>query len=331
MKEKNKKKRGKKVMFIFSIILAILAILMLIGFIVNSILSNGELEKVASYGQMIDINGEKMHVYSMGDGEETIVLLPGFGVALPSADFGPLMRELSEKHTVVTVEYFGIGFSDQTAIPRTNENYINELRTALEKAGFTPPYILMPHSASGIYSEYYANKYPDEIKGIIMLDTTSTAEEDPKGAPSFIYSIAKFQQRVGMTRLTMGLVPETKLIENGYTKKEISDYMTFNYHVLNDSLINQSNLLVDNIKEVNTLAFPNSIPVLKLISSQAIKKMAKLKKDDGMGYQNDHLKRLGNNASYKIVDASHFIYQTKTPEIVEITEKFLNKIKPQQQ
>lgn len=331
MKEKIKRKRGKKVMFIMGIILAILATFMLIGFVVNSVLSKGELEKIAPYGQMVQINGEKMHVYSMGDGEETIVLLPGLGVALPSADFGPLMRDLSKKYTVVTVEYFGVGFSDQTNIPRTNENYINEIRTALEKAGFAPPYILMPHSASGIHSEYYANRYPDEIKGIIMLDTTSTAEEELKSAPSFIYSIAKFQQAIGMTRLTMNLIPETKLVENGYTKKEIFDYMKFNYHLINDSMINQSDLMVDNIKKVSALTFPNSIPVLKLISSETIKKMAKQKKDDGMGYQNDHLKRLGNNASYKIIDASHFIYQSKASEIVEITEEFLNKIKPQQQ
>jgi pimeloyl-ACP methyl ester carboxylesterase len=64
-----------------------------------------------------------MHVYALGDGGKTIVLLPGFGVSLPSADFGPLMRELSKEYTVVCVEYFGIGFSDRTDTPRTNENY----------------------------------------------------------------------------------------------------------------------------------------------------------------------------------------------------------------
>ncbi|XMB66956.1 alpha/beta hydrolase [Mycoplasmatota bacterium zrk1] len=322
--EKIKKKRGKKVMIIIGIILAILATLMLIGFIINSILSKDELEDIAPYGQMVDINGEKMHVYSMGDGEETIVLLPGFGVSLPSADFGPLMRELSEKHTVVAVEYFGVGFSDQTDTPRTNENYTNEIRTALEKAGFNPPYILMPHSYSGIHSEYYANKYPDEIKGIIMLDTTSSAETESKRTPSFLYSIAKFQQTVGITRLAMSLMPETKLLENGYTEKEISDYLTFNFHVINDSLVNQSDLMVDNIKEVSTLDFPSNIPVLKIISSDTIKNLAKLKKDDGMGYQTEHINRLGNNASYKIVDGSHFIYQSKAAEIVELMENFFN-------
>lgn len=271
-------------MFVIEIIIAGLIVLMLVGFIVNSTLSKGEKGKIAPYGQMIDVNGKKMHIYSMGSGKETIVLLPGLGVSLPSADFGPLMRNLSKKYTVVSVEYFGVGFSEETDVPRTNENYTNEIRIALKKAGFNPPYILMPHSASGIVSEYYASKYPEEIKAIIMLDTTSTAEKELKRAPGFIYNIAKFQQATGMLRLAFKLAPETKLIKNGYTEKEISDYMKFNYHVINDSFINQSNLLVDNIKEVKALAFPANIPVLKLISSSTIKNMAKRKKNDGMGY-----------------------------------------------
>jgi len=318
--------RGKKLMYIAGVIITILLAIMVIGFVVNSILSKDELEKIEPYGQMVDVNGKKIHVYSMGNGEETIVLLPGFGVSLPSADFGPLMRELSTKYTVVTVEYFGIGFSDKTDIPRTNENYTNEIKMALQKAGFAPPYILMPHSASGIYSEYYASKYPDEIKAIIMLDTTSSGEKVTKNPPRFIYSIAKFQQKVGMTRLTMSLVPETKTIENKYTEKEILHYKLFNYHVLNDTMINQSILLGDNINEVNSIDFPNNIPVLKIISSQSIKNMAKQRKDDGMGYQNDHLKKLGSNATYKIIDGSHFIYQNDSPQIMKLTEEFFNSI-----
>jgi len=318
--------RGKKLMYIAGVIITILLAIMVIGFVVNSILSKDELEKIEPYGQMVDVDGKKMHLYSMGNGEETIVLLPGFGVSLPSADFGPLMRELSKKYTVVTIEYFGIGFSDKTDIPRTNENYTNEIKMALQKAGFAPPYILMPHSASGIYSEYYASKYPDEIKAIIMLDTTSSGEKVTKNPPRFIYSIAKFQQKVGMTRLTMSLVPETKTIENKYTEKEILHYKLFNYHVLNDTMINQSILLGDNINEVNSIDFPNNIPVLKIISSQSIKNMAKQRKDDGMGYQNDHLKKLGSNATYKIIDGSHFIYQNDSPQIMKLTEEFFNSI-----
>jgi pimeloyl-ACP methyl ester carboxylesterase len=254
----------------------------------------------------------------MGDGEKTIVLLPGFGVALPSADFGPLMRELSKEYTVVCIEYFGIGFSDQTDTPRTNENYTEEIRTALSLAGFKAPYVLMPHSASGIYSEYYAAKYPDEVSAIIMLDTTSTAITGTKNPPKFLYGLGKLQQACGLTRIAVGLMPPSQKAENGYTEKEISNYKLFAYHVLNDTIIDQSYRMLDNINEVNAIALPQEIPVLKLISSQTEKKA-------GAEYQTNHLNRLGANAESKIIDSSHFIYQTNVTDICDATSTFLKK------
>jgi len=323
---KTKKGRGKKIMIIAAIIIGVIALLMLIGFIVNSIKSKGELEKIESYGKLVDVNGSNMHVYSMGSGEKTIVLLPGLGVALPSADFGPLMRELSEKYTVVALDYFGVGFSDEVDTPRTNENYTEEIRIALDNAGFAPPYVLMPHSASGIYCEYYATKYPDEVESIILMDSTSTSSYEVQNAPKqpkWIYNIAKFQQKIGVMRLNACLIPETKKAENGYTQKGIDDYKVFSCHVINDTWIDQASRLMDNIKEVSEMDFPHDIPVLKIIASDTIDNMAKRTKGDGMAYQERHLKRLGENVTYKTVEATHFIYQTIVTEIVTITNEFL--------
>ncbi|MFX4263339.1 alpha/beta fold hydrolase [Pelotomaculum propionicicum] len=315
---KIKTTRGKKVMTVLAIILGIIVGLNIIGFAINKIFFSNELEAVSPYGQLVEVNGRKMHVYSMGNGEKTIVLLPGFGVSLPSADFGPLMRELSKEYTVVCIEYFGIGFSGQTDTPRTNENYTEETRTALSLAGFKAPYVLMPHSASGIYSEYYAAKYPDEVSAIIMLDTTSTVKTGAKNPPKFLYGLGKLQQACGLTRIAYGLMPPAQKAENGYTEKEISDYKLFANHVLNDTIIDQSYRMLDNINEVNAIAFPQEIPVLKLISSQTSQKA-------GAEYQTDHLNRLGANAESKIMDGSHFIYQTNVTEIYDATSTFLKQ------
>lgn len=173
-------------MIVFVIILGTIVCMNSIGFVINKLFFSNELEAVSPYGQIIEVNGQKMHIYSMGSGGKTIVLLPGFGVSLPSADFGPLMRELSKKYTVVCIEYFGVGFSGKTDTPRINENFTEEIRTALSLAGFKAPYVLMPHSSSGIYSEYYAAKYPNEVSAIIMLDTTSTAKTGTGNPPKLL-------------------------------------------------------------------------------------------------------------------------------------------------
>lgn len=311
---------------LFSVLIIVL-ILILVGFIVNSIFFKNELTKITPYGKIVNVNEHKMHLYSMGNGDETIVILPGFGISLPSADFGPLMRKLSENYKVVTVEYFGTGFSDQVSSDRTNENYINEIRTMLNEAGFKPPYILMPHAAGGIYSEYYATKYPGEISSIIMLDTTSTASFGGTPPSKFVYNMAKFQQAIGLTRLLGKSSTGTRTTENGYTEKELLDYKRFNCHLVNNTIINQSNFLMKDLEEVNALDFPRSIPVLKILSTQTLTAMGKCSEEEGMVYHNLHLDKLGENASYKVIDSSHFMYHTNVDDISDFTNEFLNKSK----
>jgi hypothetical protein len=84
-------------------------------------------------------------------------------------------------------------------------------------------------------------------------------------------------------------------------------------------MIDQSYRTLDNIKEVNAIAFPQEIPVLKLISSQSEKKA-------GVEYQTNHLNRLGAKAESRVIDCSHFIYQTNVKDICEATSTFLEKI-----
>lgn len=94
--------------------------------------------------------------------------------------------------------------------------------------------------------------------------------------------------------------------------------MNLHYHVLNDTMINQSYRMLDNIKQVNAIAFQQTIPVLKLISSETNKKA-------GAEYQTNHLNRLGAKAESKIIDSSHFIYQTHAADICDATNAFLKK------
>ena len=306
-------------MTILVIILGVIICLNIVSFIINQTFFLNELEDISPYGDMIEVNGQKMHVYSMGDGEKTIVLLPGFSVPLPCADFGPLMRELSKNYTVVCIEYFGVGFSEQTKTPRTNENYTEEIRTALSLAGYKAPYVLMPHSGSGIYSEYYAIKYPDEVSAIIMLDTTSSAKTETK-VPKFVYEIGKVQQAIGLNRIAnFFVVPSLLKKENGYTEKEISDYGKFISHYYNETIVDQLSRLNDNILEVMEMDFPDDVPVLKLIPSQTIKQV-------GEEYQTNHLSRLGVNAESITLNGSHFIYHSDVARIFDATNTFLEKI-----
>ncbi len=307
-------------MTVLAIIISVIVLINIISLIINQVFFIHELDNISPYGKLVDVNGQKMHVYSMGNDKNTIVLLPGFSVPLPSADFAPLMRELSKEYTVVCIEYFGIGFSDETKVPRTNANYVEEIRIALRSAGFNAPYILMPHSGSGIYSEYYAAKYTDEVSAIIMLDTTSSAKTEVK-VPKFVYSLGKVQQAIGLARLYNPIIVSSVLSmneKNGYTKKEADDYTKFFNHSYNDTVIDQLSQLNENIEEVMNMGFPSEVPVLKIVASGTAKG-----KQTGEVYQNAHINRLGANARWIEIKGNHFIYHGNVVAIRNATDSFL--------
>ena len=63
-------------MMIFGIILGVIVSINIVGFIVNTIFFKDELKSIEPYGQMVEVDGKKMHVFSMGSSKSTIVLLP---------------------------------------------------------------------------------------------------------------------------------------------------------------------------------------------------------------------------------------------------------------
>lgn len=315
-------------MKILCIVITIIIVFVLIGAVLHATYFKSKLKQIEPYGQLVNVDDGKMHIYSIGNGEKTIVLLPGMGTCLPSADFGPLMRKLSEKYTVVCIEYFGVGFSSETSKPRTVENYVEETRTTLSKSGFEGPFVLMPHSVSSIYSEYYASKYPEEIQAIISLDGTSTAYYDKM--PSFlryILPITKLQQAIGTTSIIAPLTINKKsLTETGYTEKEINDLTIFAGFSINNTLLEQMLHSGEFIKQTMNLTFPKSVPYFKVISKKTYETPNKQLKITPQEYQLQHLKRLGEHAKYEILEGTHFIYLNNIDKIVEITDNFLLEI-----
>jgi pimeloyl-ACP methyl ester carboxylesterase len=330
--EKPTSKWKKNIKMTFKVILGFAAASMVVGATAHATYFKGKLEQIEPYGQIVDVDEGQMHLYSMGEGEKIIVLLPGMGVALPSADFSPLMRKLSEKHTVVTVEYFGVGFSSQTSKPRTTENYVEEIRAALKEGGFEAPYVLMPHSVSSVYSEYYASKYPDEVEAIISLDGTSTAYyEEMPAFVKFVLPIAKLQQSTGTSSLLAQMITnKQQLLEKGYTEKEISDMVIFGGFTLNENVLEQIGSTSDYIKDTMVLPFPESVPYFKVISKDTYETPNKQLKTTPQQYQHDHLERIGEHVEHEILEGNHFIYANNADRISEILDSVLmtKEVKP---
>lgn len=221
-------------------------------------------------------------------------------------------------------------FSSETSKPRTCKNYVEEIRTALSQAGFEAPYVLMPHSISSVYSEYYASKYPEEVEAVISLDGTPTViyEEMPSFVKS-ILPIAKFQQAIGTTSLLAPLTTNKKcLLSKGYTEKEIKDMVAFAGLLMNDTVLEQMSNSAEFIKQTMNLPFPIYVPYFKIISKKTYEtsnQQLKKFKITPQESQHKHLERIGENAQYEILKGTHFIYINNVERIADITDGLLLK------
>lgn len=311
-----------------SVVLSVILTLILTAGLLQATYFKAKRRKIKPYGQLVKVKDGHMHVHSIGRGEKTVVLLPGMGIPFPAADFAPLMRRLGEAYTAVCVEYFGVGLSSVTSTDRTAENYVEEVRASLAKAGFKPPYVLMPHSISSVFSEYYAARYPEEVEAVISLDGTTSAHYE--AMPDFVGKIlkaAKFQQALGFSSILSHLTVKRKdLSKKGYTDEEISDQVVMAGFNINDTLLDQITNTSEFIRETMALPFPLSVPFFKIISKDTYEKPNKQLKDTTPEeYQHNHLKRIGNHAEYKILEGNHFIYHNNIEEIFSITESVIRK------
>ena len=83
-----------------NIIISIVAALV-IWIVFNNVMTAYGQKKFPAIGQLVEVDGKNMHVYTQGEGDNTIVLLSGLGTAAPTLDFEPLINEMAKKNKVV--------------------------------------------------------------------------------------------------------------------------------------------------------------------------------------------------------------------------------------
>ncbi len=237
-----------------------------------------------------------MKAHVKGSGDKTIVMLSGWGTDSPIDDFFPLYNKLSEGYKVVVLKYFGYFGSDITSEERTNATMVQEIRTALYKLNINPPYILMPHSMSGLYSLYYASNYPSEVLGIIGIDMSLPQKQ-----------LERWNEET---------------FERAKLSQESSN--------LNVSIINQWNKFYDNSKELKDLKYPLNLPVLAFLSTEQIEAVDEMIKYGTMQtswtQMNDNMITNADIQTKKILEGEHYLHHSQSDEILKANIEFIESL-----
>ncbi|MEA5513084.1 alpha/beta hydrolase [Nodularia sp. UHCC 0506] len=136
-------------------------------------------------GQLVDVGDSdskrlrqrKLHLHCEGEGDVTVVLEDGLG-PIGSLGWGKVHPPVAQFTKVCAYDRAGIMWSDPSPHPPTADKIAQDLHTALNQAGINPPYVLVGLSMGGIYSRVFAQRYPDEVVGMILVDSAHPEQEE---------------------------------------------------------------------------------------------------------------------------------------------------------
>lgn len=119
-------------------------------------------------GQLVDVGGYRLHIYCVGQGSPTVILEAA--ADMMSADWGWIQPEIAKHTRVCAYDRAGMGWSEPGPQPRDARQISTELHALLTNAGIAGPYILVGHSAGGLYVRMYAAQYAEEVIGMVLVD-----------------------------------------------------------------------------------------------------------------------------------------------------------------
>lgn len=315
------KKRIKSMLRVFLWVAAIIVILICICFGYHRYRLRKEEKLREPLGQLIDINENNISIYVEGSGSKTLVFLSGGGTCSPILDFKSLYSLLSDEYRIIVVEKFGYGYSDIVDEDRNIQTILSETRLALNKAGIEGPYVLCPHSMSGIEALYWAQKYPDEIEAIIGLDMAVPEYYENMKINLALMKLGQYAADLGITRLIPTLAESDAIKHGTLTNDEKNRYRAIFYNrTATVTMINEAKSVKDNARIVAQNGVPQ-VPMLLFISDGT----------GGTGFDKETWRRIQEkyiseveSGKYIELDCSHYVHDYEYGRISEEIKSFLS-------
>ena len=157
-------------------------------------------------GQLIDVGGHRLHLNCTGAGSPTVVLEPGGGAM--SSNLGWITPGVARGTRVCVYDRAGRGWSEPADSAQDGVQIATDLHTLLHRGHVPGPYVLAGHSFGGLYVLTFAARYPDEVAGMVLIDSTtpSSAAASPGTATSYdllgrVSALISGTARFGLARL----------------------------------------------------------------------------------------------------------------------------------
>jgi pimeloyl-ACP methyl ester carboxylesterase len=138
--------------------------------------SRGDADRYPMPGEVVNAGEHELHLRVMGEGDTTVVLEAGLGSM--AAQWLNVQPELAQHTRVVAYDRAGMGWSAQSDQPKDAAHIADQLYTALQNADIGGPYLVVGHSIGGLYVRVFADRYADEVVGMVLVDASHTEQFD---------------------------------------------------------------------------------------------------------------------------------------------------------
>jgi pimeloyl-ACP methyl ester carboxylesterase len=264
-------------------------------------------------GQLTDVGGYNMHIYCTGQGSPTVILEAGLNDFFVS--WSKVQPEVAGLTRVCSYDRAGLGWSEASPHPRRSDVMVEELHSLLVKSSIEGPYILVGHSFGGILVRQFAQKYPGEVTGMVLVD--SAHEQQVMRLPSLAASAEQFVDQfrtlsamssLGVMALSPATIPNRGFPDEAYRQYQ-AVLATTGYF---DGAIAESTAFY-----AGALEFPESLGEMPLIVlSHGRSDDGQVKFEQEWTKMQEDLAGLSSNRRQVIAEESGHYIQLDQPDLV---------------
>jgi pimeloyl-ACP methyl ester carboxylesterase len=161
-------------------------------------------------GQLVAADGAELSLYCTGSGSPTVVFDAGHQDWAPA--WAVVQPDVAKWTRACSFDRPGYGFSPPGPVPRTSKRIATELHDALRALGIAGPYVLVGHAFGATNMRTFADLYPREVQGLVLIDPdpidSGTPEQVARAHSVYIQQAVEIQHCGDALRAHMPQPPE---------------------------------------------------------------------------------------------------------------------------
>jgi pimeloyl-ACP methyl ester carboxylesterase len=257
--------------------------------------------RIIAPGQLIDVGGHRLHLRCTGSGTPTVLLESGLGET--GAYWEWIEPAVARDTKVCVYDRPGRGWSEPVSVPQDGGAVATDLHMLMDRAHVPGPFVLVGHSSGAQYVRIFADRYPEQVAGIVLLD--GQPAEAFEGLPSYptfyrifqrIFAVLPTLARLGLGRVVVQ--PYAELPAAGREVQRVHFASAQFYRSLRDEF----EQLPASLAQAQSCQSLGNRPLVVVSASQ----------DAQAGWLplQDRLAKLSTNSSHRVVPSTHIALVT---------------------